>query len=117
MRSLCAVSLVLATLALAVPAVSAAATPKPTTITIVVGKNGVAGGLKKATIKKGSNVVVVVRTTLPAEAVHLHGYDVERPVKGSKATLPFTAKLTGVFELELHLHGGNELKIAELTIK
>ena len=37
------------------------------------------------------------------EAVHFHGYDIEKPVTpGTPLRIPFTANLPGRFELELH---------------
>jgi len=60
------------------------------------------GGIKRPTIEKGDKVVVVVRTDA-GEEVHLHGYDIEKPVTaGEPVRIPFTANLPGRFELELH---------------
>jgi hypothetical protein len=100
-------------------AVSAAAT-KPVTITINVGKKGVPGGPKRVTIMKGSKVVLVVKLdpSLKAEEIHLHGYDIEKEPKAGKPTrLAFAAKLSGRFALMLHLKGGHELQIGDLTVK
>ena len=58
---------------------------KPTVLTIVVGKHGVAGGPKKFTVKKGTRVVLRVHSAI-GEAVHLHGYDIEKPVKSKTAS-------------------------------
>ena len=74
----------------------------PTTIAIVVKKGRPQGGIKRPTIEKGDKVVVVVRTDA-GEEVHLHGYDIEKPVTaGEPVRIPFTANLPGRFELELH---------------
>jgi len=74
----------------------------PTTIAIVVKKGRPQGGIKRPTIEKGAKVVVVVRTDA-GEEVHLHGYDIEKPVTaGEPVRIPFTANLPGRFELELH---------------
>jgi len=44
----------------------------------------------------------VVKTDA-GEAVHLHGYNIEKPVTpGTPLRIPFTAELPGRFELELH---------------
>jgi hypothetical protein len=97
-----------------------AATPKPVKVTITVGKKGVPGGPRRMTIKRGSRVLIVVvaAKALHAEEMHLHGYDLERkPRPGKPTRLAFTAKLSGVFELELHLAGGQELQIGELTVR
>jgi hypothetical protein len=104
-----------------VPAASASASPgvvRPTVLTINVGSHGVAGGPKKFTVRKGAHVVLVVRSSI-GEAVHLHGYNIEKPIR-SKTTpvrMPFVAKVAGVFEIELHLPGGRGLRIGLLTVK
>ena len=74
----------------------------PTTIAIVVKEGRPQGGIKRPTIEKGDKVIVVVRTDA-GEEVHLHGYDIEKPVTaGEPVRIPFTANLPGRFELELH---------------
>ena len=78
------------------------ATPKPTTIVIVVDNGRPRGGIKRPTIQKGDEVVLVVRTDA-GDGVHLHGYDIEKPVTpGTPVRIPFEANLPGRFELELH---------------
>ncbi len=75
---------------------------KPTTIAIVVKDGRPSGGIQRPTIDKGDKVVLVIRTDA-GEQVHLHGYDIERPVTpGTPVRIPFTANLPGRFELELH---------------
>lgn len=75
---------------------------KPTTITVVVKGGRPQGGIARPTIDKGKKVVLVVRSDA-GEAVHLHGYDIERPVTpGQPLRIAFTATLPGRFELELH---------------
>jgi hypothetical protein len=77
-------------------------TPKPRTITIVVKGGQPQGGIERPTIEKGEKVVLVVKTDA-GEAVHFHGYDIEKPVTpGTPLRIPFTADLPGRFELELH---------------
>jgi hypothetical protein len=81
---------------------TAPAAPKPTTIAIDVEQGHPSGGIKRPTIKKGDEVVLVIRTDM-GEEVHLHGYDIEKPVTpGTPVRIPFTANLPGRFELELH---------------
>ena len=76
--------------------------PKPRTITVVVESGRPRGGIARPTVAKGAKVVVVVRTDA-GEEVHLHGYDIEKPVTpGTPVRIPFTADLPGRFELELH---------------
>ena len=77
-------------------------TPKPRTITIVAKGGRPQGGIERPTIDKGEKVVLVVKTDA-GEAVHFHGYNIEKPVTpGTPVRIPFTANLPGRFELELH---------------
>lgn len=76
--------------------------PKPRTITVVVKQGRPQGGIQRPSIEQGDKVVLVVRTD-SGEAVHLHGYNIEKPVTpGTPVRIPFTASLPGRFELELH---------------
>ena len=60
------------------------------------------GGIQRPTVDKGDKVVLVVRTD-SGEAVHLHGYNIEKDVLPGKAVrMPFTANIAGRFEVELH---------------
>jgi ABC-type glycerol-3-phosphate transport system substrate-binding protein len=78
------------------------AKPKPTTITIRVVGGVPQGGIARPKVKKGDRVVIVVRSDA-GEAVHMHGYDLERPITpGKPVRLPFTATIPGRFEVELH---------------
>ena len=71
-------------------------------ITVNVVKGVPKGGIQRPTVDKGDRVVLVVRTD-SGEAVHLHGYNIEKPVTpGTPLRIPFTAELPGRFELELH---------------
>lgn len=75
---------------------------KPTTITVVVKGGRPQGGIERPTIDKGKKVVLVLKTDA-GEAVHLHGYNIEKPVTpGKPLRIAFTATLPGRFELELH---------------
>ena len=84
--------------------VTTATTPaaQPQVITIHVVKGVPQGGIQRPTIDKGEKVVLVVDTD-SGEAVHLHGYNIEKEVvPGKPVRLPFTATIPGRFELELH---------------
>lgn len=60
------------------------------------------GGIQRPTIDQGDKVVLVIRTD-SGEAVHLHGYNIEKEiVPGKPLRLPFTANIAGRFEVELH---------------
>jgi hypothetical protein len=76
--------------------------PEPRTITGVVEAGRPKGGIQRPTVDKGDKVVLVVRTD-SGEAVHLHGYNIEKDVVPGKAVrMPFTANIAGRFEVELH---------------
>jgi uncharacterized cupredoxin-like copper-binding protein len=93
-----------------------AAAPKPsaTTVTIVVRDGRVTGGIVRPSVKKGEQVVLVVRSDVP-DHVHLHGYDKMVDVApGKAAKLPFDATIPGRFEVELEDRG---LQIAEIEVR
>jgi hypothetical protein len=86
---------------------------KPRTIVIVVDQGRPRGGIKRPKIDKGDRVVVIVRADA-GEAVHIHGYDLERPVTpGKPVRLPFRATIPGRFEVELH-HPDSLLAVLEV---
>ncbi len=118
MRSIATFLLVAGALAVgAAPVQASPAKVEPRVLTILVGKHGVPGGPKKFTVKKGTHVVLRVRSSL-GEAVHLHGYDIEKPIKSAKTfvKIAFVAKVPGVFEIELHLTETRGLRIGLLTV-
>ena len=76
------------------------AQPKVITIRVVGGRPQ--GGIQRPKLEQGDKVVLVVRSD-SGEAVHLHGYNLEKElVPGQPLRLPFTASIAGRFELELH---------------
>jgi hypothetical protein len=76
--------------------------PKPRTIVVVVDQGRPRGGIKRPELEKGEKVVLVVRADA-GESVHIHGYDVEKPVTpGKPVRIPLTATIPGRFEVELH---------------
>ncbi len=78
------------------------AKPGPTTVTIRVVGGVPQGGIARPKVKKGDRVVIVVRSDA-GESVHIHGYDLERPITpGKPVRLPLTATIPGRFEVELH---------------
>ena len=77
-----------------------AAQAKVITVRVVGGRPQ--GGIQRPTVDQGDKVVLVVRTD-SGEAVHLHGYNIEKDVvPGKPVRLPFTANIAGRFEVELH---------------
>ena len=72
------------------------------------------GGVERIRAGRGETVRIAVSADAPDE-VHLHGYDIERPVgPGKTARLRFRADLEGIFELELH---GSGTQIAEVEVR
>ena len=84
----------------------------------IVFRNGrPVGGIEDIDAQGGDTVFIVVDSDEGAE-IHVHGYEIESPVEaGEKAQVSFTADLEGVFEVELHLDSGEEVQVAELTVK
>ena len=116
MRSIAAFVLVAA--ALAAGGSTASAAVRPVTLTIVVGTHGVAGGPKKFTVRKNAHVLLRVKSAV-GKAVHLHGYDIEKPIR-SRTTyvlMPFVARIAGVFEIEVHITESLGIRIGLLTVK
>jgi hypothetical protein len=115
---LLALSFLAVSLAVASPAWASTDVVRPRTLTILVGKHGVSGGPKTLTVRKGAHVVIRVRSSI-GKAVHLHGYDIERPIKNGTTfvRIAFVARVTGVFEIELHLTESRGLRIGLLTVK
>ena len=74
------------------------------------------GGVKKLTYNKGDQVQLQVRLNTPEEAVHVHGYEIEKPAEHSPVNFSFPAKLDGVFEVEVHRLDHTEGPIAELSV-
>jgi hypothetical protein len=70
--------------------------------------------VRKFSVKRGRDVVIVVRTEL-TDHVHLHGYDLMADVgPGKPGRLAFAADAPGIFEIELEDRG---LHIAELEVR
>jgi FtsP/CotA-like multicopper oxidase with cupredoxin domain len=83
---------------------------------ITVNNGNPVGGVKTLTYNKGDQVQLEVRLNTPEEAVHVHGYEIEKPAEHSPVSLSFPARLDGVFEIELHKLDKTEAPIAELHV-
>ena len=91
------------------------AEPAPTAAIQVKGGEPV-GGIAEVEVTKGDEVTIQVSSDQAGE-VHVHGYEIEKPVKaGGTVEVPFTADIDGKFEIELHL-AETEAQIAELTVQ
>jgi FtsP/CotA-like multicopper oxidase with cupredoxin domain len=79
----------------------------------------VVGGPPDIKVKKGDHVRIVVSSDAKDD-VHLHGYDIEKPVEpGQPAQFNFTANIEGIFEIESHVaeDEGREPLLAKLTVE
>jgi len=95
-------------------ATAESAPPPPETARIRVRGGAPVGGVQEVAVRSGDRVRLTISADAPDE-VHLHGYDIERPVApGQPARLRFTADAEGVFELELH---GTHTQIATLEVR
>ena len=93
---------------------SSARSTGPTEMRIEVQRGLVAGGLERATFKKGDLVALVVLSD-EDELVHLHGYDLSAPVKANvPAKLVFRATVPGRFEIWLHRR---DVPIGAITVE
>ena len=77
------------------------------------------GGVQDIKVKKGDQVTIVVSADAEDD-IHLHGYDIEKPVgPGEPASFKFTADIEGIFEIESHVaeDAGREPLIGKLTVE
>ena len=90
--------------------------PAPTVIRV---KDGAPeGGIAGINVTKGDTVSLKVFPEAGDEEVHVHGYEIEKPVKGTKpVSLSFPADIEGGFEIEVHTAGGGAFQIADLTVQ
>ncbi len=93
---------------------TAEAKPKPPPVPTVKIRDGKpAGGKKTISFASGENARIDVTSNKPAE-IHLHGYDIEKPVQPGKTTsVRFKADIEGVFEFEDH-DSGQQLASVEV---
>ena len=98
------------------PSSSPSPSPVPTksaepTFSITYAAGQVTGDTGRLKVKLGTKVVIQVRSDV-ADEVHLHGYDVSVKVAArGTARVSFTAKIPGVFELELEKLGKELAKV------
>lgn len=93
--------------------------PEPQATRIEVRGGQVVGGPADITVTKGDQVRIVVSSDAHDD-IHLHGYDIEKPVeKGKPARFNFTADIEGIFELESHVaeDAGRDPLIGKLTVE
>lgn len=86
---------------------------EPTIPTIVVRGGEPVGGVAELSFDAG-DVVRFKVTSDVADELHLHGYDISKPVAaGGSATFEFPAEIEGIFELELEERA---VPLAELQV-
>jgi len=79
----------------------------------------VVGGPADIQVKKGDRVQIVVSSDAHDD-IHLHGYDIEKPVEpGKPARFNFTVDIEGIFELESHVaeDAGRDPLVGKLTVE
>jgi hypothetical protein len=92
---------------------------QPKTFKIDIKGGTPAGGVADIKVKKGDKVTIVVSSDAHDD-IHLHGYDIEKPVEpGKPATFKFTANIEGIFEIESHVaeDAGREPLMGKLTVE
>lgn len=97
------------------PAAEPEPEPAPRVPEIVVRDGEPVDGVQRIEVESGTQVRFVVRSVgTPDEEVHLHGYDIEKPLpSGGKATFTLKADAEGIFEIELH---GSAVPIGQLRV-
>ena len=95
------------------PATTAtAATPAVVRIVVVGGRPE--GGIRRASVRRGREVIVRVSSDV-ADHIHLHGYDLIADVApGAPAEITFVADVPGRFEIELEDRG---VPIADIQVR
>lgn len=89
-------------------------TQPPAPPTIVLRDGRPVGGVRELGFDAGEKVRFEVRSNV-ADEVHVHGYDIDRPVPaGGTASFAFPADIEGIFEVESHESGE---QLAELRIE
>jgi hypothetical protein len=99
------------------PQETAPAEPPVTRIRIEGGQ--VVGAPADIKVTKGDTVRIVVSADAHDD-IHLHGYDIEKPVEpGQPARFNFKANIEGIFELESHVaeDAGRDPLVGKLTVE
>ena len=92
----------------------AGTTGKTDTIHVAVKDGKVTPATHREPVGKGDTVKLVV-TTDTADAVHVHGVDIEKETSpGKPVTITFVAKDPGIYEVETHESG---LQLLQLEVR
>ena len=96
------------------PTTTAPKPPTTATIRIVVKGGRPVGGIRRAKVRQGRKVVLIVVADV-ADHIHLHGYDLLIDVApGQPARIQFDATVVGRFEVELDDRG---VQVADLQVR
>jgi plastocyanin len=93
--------------------------PEPPVTRIRIQGGQVAGGPAAIKATKGDTVRFVVSSDAQDD-IHLHGYDIEKPVApGRPARFIFKADIEGIFEIESHVaeDAGRNPLVGKLTVE
>jgi FtsP/CotA-like multicopper oxidase with cupredoxin domain len=87
---------------------------QPEEISVAVKNGTVLPPTHRVEISKGDRVELNVTSDVDDE-VHVHGYDIEKPVSaGETVTIEFTADQAGLFEVETH---ESALQVLQLEVR
>ena len=96
------------------PPATTTAAASPAVVRIVVVGGQPEGGIRRASVRRGREVIVRVSSDV-ADHIHLHGYDLIADVApGAPAELTFVADVPGRFEIELEDRG---VPIADIQVR
>ncbi len=100
-------------------ATTATAPPEPEFEVITLKSGEPVGGVQELEVHQGRPGADRGRLDEPQEDVHIHGYDIEEPIKPSGTVrFDFTAKLDGKFELERTSGpAGRDVVLAEIVVQ
>ena len=91
--------------------------PEPTAVNArieIVGGRPAGGRPRRLTVKQGRTLLLTVTSDV-ADEIHVHGYDIARPVSPGRPTrIRFVATTTGRFEIELE---ERHVLVAELEVR
>jgi hypothetical protein len=83
-------------------------------IVVAVANGKVSPPTHRVKVSKDTHIRLLV-TSDKADEVHVHGYNIERPLAaGKQATIEFVANQVGLFEIETHKSG---LQLVQLEVR
>lgn len=97
------VGMVLVALLLVVGACSSGKSGGPVAIDLTIAQGKITPGTASYDVAKGSTVTITI-TSDAADTVHVHGYEIEKPIAaGATTVITFVADKTGRYEVETHV--------------